>query len=296
MKKLKLGLLIIVGVFLVTACSCSKQKYTVTFDSNGGSSVSAQTVKKGGTASKPNDPTRSGYIFDGWYVNLTDSSSYNFSKKVTSNLKLKAKWEKVEDSYTISFDSDGGNSVSSIKVGSGSVSLPTPTRDGYKFLGWYYNDKKITNVSDITTDMKLTAKWEKVESTTEETKKDESTKKTSSSKTTTKTTKTTKKTSTSTNTNTSSNTSSSSNTSTNSSSNTSNTSTPTQNTISYEIVDVESSTVGQVRIYLLKNNKRVSGTADITTTTGNVVNKAITADGYMTNGGNIKSVTNIKVD
>lgn len=66
-------------------------KYTVTFDSNGGSKVSKQTLEVGKTAQKPSNPTRSGYTFKGWYLN---GSAYNFSNKVTKNITLTAKWEK----------------------------------------------------------------------------------------------------------------------------------------------------------------------------------------------------------
>lgn len=68
-------------------------KYTVTFNSNGGSSVSKQTVESGKAATKPSNPTRSGYTFKGWYLNGTE---YNFSNKVTGNITLTAKWEKVK--------------------------------------------------------------------------------------------------------------------------------------------------------------------------------------------------------
>ena len=54
-------------------------KYKVTFNTDGGSEVSAQSVKENGTATKPKDPTRSGYTFKGWYLGETQ---YNFSTKV----------------------------------------------------------------------------------------------------------------------------------------------------------------------------------------------------------------------
>ena len=67
-------------------------KYTVTFDSNGGSKVSNKTVVSGNTVSKPTDPTRSGYEFLGWYLN---GSKFDFSTKITKNITLVAKWKEV---------------------------------------------------------------------------------------------------------------------------------------------------------------------------------------------------------
>ena len=63
--------------------------YTVTFNSNGGTSVAAQTVEAGKTAKMPTAPTRSGYTFAGWYNGAT---AYNFNTPVNSNLTLTAKW------------------------------------------------------------------------------------------------------------------------------------------------------------------------------------------------------------
>lgn len=169
MRKLKIGILLVVSCLFLTACGCTKEDYKVTFDSNGGSSVSSQTVEKGETAKKPTDPTRDGYTFGGWYIDINSDNEYNFSTKVTKNITLTAKWVEngpVETSYTITFNTDGGNSVESIKVEDGKItSLPTPTKTGFKFLGWYSGDKKYEVGSTITGNITLTAKWEKVQQT-----------------------------------------------------------------------------------------------------------------------------------
>ena len=66
--------------------------YTVSFDSNGGSSVSAQKVRHGSKASQPANPTRSGYAFQGWYTAKSGGSKYDFSRAVTSDVTLYAHW------------------------------------------------------------------------------------------------------------------------------------------------------------------------------------------------------------
>ena len=66
--------------------------YTVTFNSNGGSSVASQTVLEGSTATRPADPTKSGYTFAGWYKDSSLTTAYNFSTAVTANITLYAKW------------------------------------------------------------------------------------------------------------------------------------------------------------------------------------------------------------
>ena len=68
-------------------------KYTVTFNSNGGSNVPSQTIDYNGTAIKPIDPTREGYTFVNWKLNGND---YNFATPVTSNITLVAEWQVKE--------------------------------------------------------------------------------------------------------------------------------------------------------------------------------------------------------
>ena len=66
--------------------------YTVTFDSNGGTKVEKQEIKENKKVEEPEDPTKEGYNFKGWFL---DGKKYDFDKKVTKDIKLKAKWSKV---------------------------------------------------------------------------------------------------------------------------------------------------------------------------------------------------------
>lgn len=66
--------------------------YTVTYESNGGSTVPSQAVKYNETANKPADPTKSGYTFAGWYTEEKLTNKYDFAALVTGNITLYAKW------------------------------------------------------------------------------------------------------------------------------------------------------------------------------------------------------------
>ena len=78
-----------------------EEDYTVTFDSNGGSRVTAQTVRFGGKAEKPADPTMEGYVFGTWQLNGSD---YDFNTKVKNDITLKAAWNAATDTpYTIEY-------------------------------------------------------------------------------------------------------------------------------------------------------------------------------------------------
>lgn len=68
------------------------ETYTVNFESNGGSSVSSQNVESGQKAEKPEDPTREGFTFEGWYSDEELTEAYDFDTAVTASLTLYAKW------------------------------------------------------------------------------------------------------------------------------------------------------------------------------------------------------------
>ena len=139
-----------------------EKTYTVTFDSNGGNVVPAQPVKKGAKAVKPTDPTRSGYTFNGWYLN---GVKYDFNTPVTGNITLVAKWTEDNNgsggggtthTYTLKYETNGGKKIDSeskrSKWTKDYENLPVPTRSGYAFTGWY-SDKKLTKL--ITDDVKV---------------------------------------------------------------------------------------------------------------------------------------------
>lgn len=67
--------------------------HTVTFDANGGSTVASQAVDDKAKAVKPANPTRSGWTFDGWYL---DGARYDFNTPVTRDITLKAGWRKTD--------------------------------------------------------------------------------------------------------------------------------------------------------------------------------------------------------
>ena len=75
-------------------------KYIVTFNTNGGSVVTAAEVVEGEKVTKPADPTKNGYTFKGWYKDAECNQSWNFDTDVvTASTNLYAKWEenKVEE-------------------------------------------------------------------------------------------------------------------------------------------------------------------------------------------------------
>lgn len=139
------------------------KKHTVTFDSGKGSKVDSQTVKEGDPVSKPDNPTREGYTFNGW---LLGGDPYDFTTPVMQDLTLTASWTKNKSTYTVKFDlNGGGGDIADQKVKEGStIDRPdNPTREGYTFMGWQYEDSDWNFLNTVTSNMTLTAQWKRNE-------------------------------------------------------------------------------------------------------------------------------------
>lgn len=165
--------IIFIIILICIALSPKDSKITISFDTDGGSSVETIKSKKGEKISLPTT-TKEGYTFEGWY---NGSSKVRKNPSFKKDVTLKAHWL-VEDAETMTFtfDTKGGNSVKEITIECNkSFTLPTPTKKGYKFLGWYnQDDVLISSKTKLTCeDIKLHAKWEKEEEIKEDDKKEE---------------------------------------------------------------------------------------------------------------------------
>ena len=74
------------------------KKYTVTFNTDGGNEISSKEVNEGKKVEKPENPTKEGYKFLGWYL---EDKEYDFNTEVKNNMTLKAKWL-LENAYIAS--------------------------------------------------------------------------------------------------------------------------------------------------------------------------------------------------
>ena len=182
MKKNKLFLtaglaaVMAIGIFIY---ALNNSKYEVKFNTNGGNKIESVTVKKNERVEAPKDPKKKGYVFVEWTLN---GKTYDFKKKVTKNITLKAKW--LPEIYvTVSFDSDGGTEVEPMEVVSGMKiskdDITSPTKEGYTFAGWMVGENKYDFSKKITSNLTLKASWvegENVEIPEEENSKKEETK------------------------------------------------------------------------------------------------------------------------
>ncbi|MBE6517488.1 MAG: hypothetical protein E7Z67_04815 [Thermoplasmata archaeon] len=139
--------------------------FTLSFDSNGGSAVDDFNVVEGQKATKPANPTKEGFTFNGWYTDEGCTVAYDWSAPVVQDGTLYAKWvEYVQSEHTVSFVTNGGSSVDDLNVVEGQKAIkPTdPTKDGHTFAGWY-KDSALAQAYDwnstVTGDLTLYAKW-----------------------------------------------------------------------------------------------------------------------------------------
>ena len=138
--------------------------YYVSFVTEHGDPPTSQNVKYNGTATDPGTLTEEGYTFDGWYADDNYSKKFDFTKPITSNTTVYAKWTAKD--YEVSFITEHGNAPTSQNVKyNGTAADPGKlSEDGYTFGGWYTDETYKTKFdfsTAITGDTKVYAKWEK---------------------------------------------------------------------------------------------------------------------------------------
>lgn len=141
-----------------------KSKYKVSFITEHGDAPDSQNVPYNGTATDPGTLSEEGYTFDGWYTDDNYSKKFDFTKPITSNTTVYAKWTAKD--YEVSFVTEHGDAPTSQNVKyNGTANDPGKlSEDGYTFGGWYTDETYKTKFdfsTPITGDTKVYAKWEK---------------------------------------------------------------------------------------------------------------------------------------
>lgn len=140
-------------------------KYTVQFVSEHGS-FADQTIEHGKLikTDKLTIPPVEGFTFDGWYTDENRTIEFDFTKPITSNTTVYAKWTAKD--YEVSFVTEHGNAPASqnVKYNKTATNPGELTAEGYTFIGWYADEAHNTKfdfTQPITGDTKVYAKWEK---------------------------------------------------------------------------------------------------------------------------------------
>ena len=161
-KKLAIVSLIVLSVFSLFIAGCSKktEKYTVTFDSDGGTEIASVQVEKGKKITKPEDPSKEHYVFGGWY--LEDTEWVFESDTVTKNTALTAKW--TPEVYSVTLKNYDGTVLATENVSYGSLpqysatpEKPSDAQYTYAFSKWVDEAGNDASLSNIDKNVTLTA-------------------------------------------------------------------------------------------------------------------------------------------
>ena len=158
-----------------TSSVTTNQTYTVTWDSNGGSSVTSASFVTGGPLAAPSNPTRTGYTFVGWSTTETSNNgdagsavSFDYTPPSAADITLYARWSADTNTVTFKSNFSGGPSDDTQNVVTDqatNLSTGVFTRAGHTFVGWDTQaDGAGTDYSDgqsitITGDLVLYAQW-----------------------------------------------------------------------------------------------------------------------------------------
>ena len=148
------------------------KSYTVTWNANGGT-VSPASVSKthGSTLGTLPTPTREAtaeysYTFAGWFTATSGGTQISTTTTVTGNVTYYAHWTATKRSYTATFNGNGGSTPSPSSItkeyNTALGTLPTCSRTGYTFLGWYTASSggtKISTTTVVTKDITYYARW-----------------------------------------------------------------------------------------------------------------------------------------
>lgn len=139
-----------------------KDGYRVVFQTAYGKAPAEQKVALNGKATKPADPTATGYIFKGWYTSQLYTAEFDFNTPITADTTLYAKWNEI---YTVTFNvgrHGTAPTAQTVENGGKATKPENPTAKGWRFDGWY-TDEKCTAGYDfdkaVTANTTLYAKW-----------------------------------------------------------------------------------------------------------------------------------------
>ena len=125
--------------------SWEANKYTITFNANGGNvDVASKEVTYDAAIGELPVPTRYGYEFNGWFTSESSTKKYKDTSKCdfNNNITLLARWtakKKVRINYNVNSGNSLTPSYKEVYYDEPYGTLPTPTRTGYTFTGWHYN-------------------------------------------------------------------------------------------------------------------------------------------------------------
>ncbi len=139
--------------------------YTVLYEENGGSEIAKSTFLDGKELTTIAETTREGYTFSGWYLDKALTEVCSLPLVIDDSITIYASWTAV--SYGITYNLEGGTNSEENPASytiEDSITLESPTLDGYSFIGWYdTNGNKVTEIAvGAMGEIELTASWAEI--------------------------------------------------------------------------------------------------------------------------------------
>ena len=167
-KRITIVMTLVCALCMLFAAACSQTtvtKFTVSFDTNGGTEIASVEVEQGEKITKPEDPSKAHYVFGGWF---SGEAEWAFdTDTVTKDVTLTAKW--TPEVYSVTFKNHDGTELAKENVCYGSApkysTVPEKTGDkqySYTFAGWEDESGKIADLTKIDRNIVLTAKFTSV--------------------------------------------------------------------------------------------------------------------------------------
>lgn len=168
MKKILLGITCLFSLLFITSCVNKREAYTITFDTNGGSTVEAQEVYHDQKVTRPEvAPTKEGHTFIDWFGDEALTTVYDFNSRVRKEFTIYAKWS--VNSYKLNYVTNvEGYEIKSQNV-KYNTEIDVPEVDEEKFIitgstfnGWYTDaefTKEFTKSKMPANDVTLYAQW-----------------------------------------------------------------------------------------------------------------------------------------
>ncbi len=124
----------------------AEEKYTLSFETNGGTAIEAATYRPNDYLQAPADPTKANFSFGGWYKDAACTQEFSFyaaPQMPKKSITIYAKWNPLNG---ILFETNGGSSVAPVfgEIGDEIKGLTEPTKENYIFEGWFADAKFTT--------------------------------------------------------------------------------------------------------------------------------------------------------
>ncbi len=144
--------------------NCYPKQYIVKFVTNGGATYNDIYQSTDSLFENPGVPTKTGYVFAGWYKDSLLTEKVEFPCHILENTTLYAKWEEPKAKFTVNFYNKDNQLITSQTVTEGecATSISIPYVKDHTERGWYLNDEEFNFETPITSNIDLYAKYDQI--------------------------------------------------------------------------------------------------------------------------------------